>query len=140
MGGNLIIMGLFARATESLGRVFQPLVVFGQVPLFFYVTHLYLYGILGRLLTPDGTSIPRMYPFWLLGLLILYPLCQWYGRLKTPPAGPFDRAFLLSCSMARSRHSLGENTPYISVILRSGFCDEESPIHGGDSSAPWSLS
>jgi len=45
-------MGLFARATESLGRVFQPLVVFGQVPLVFYVTHLYLYGILG----PGGRS------------------------------------------------------------------------------------
>jgi len=23
-----------------------------------------------------------MYPFWLLGLLILFPLCLWYGRFK----------------------------------------------------------
>jgi hypothetical protein len=56
--------------------------VFGQVPLFFYVTHLFLYAGLGLLLTPGGTSIPEMYLFWLLGLLILYPLCLWYGSFK----------------------------------------------------------
>ena len=23
-----------------------------------------------------------VYPFWLVGLLVLYPLCLWYGRVK----------------------------------------------------------
>ncbi|MCK4315343.1 MAG: DUF1624 domain-containing protein [Anaerolineae bacterium] len=82
MGVTLIIMGLFARAGEKLQRFFRPLVVFGRVPLFFYLAHLFLYTGLGLCLTPNGTSIPKMYPYWLLGLLILYPLCLWYGRLK----------------------------------------------------------
>ncbi|NIO70356.1 MAG: DUF1624 domain-containing protein [Anaerolineae bacterium] len=82
MGVNLIIMGLFARASEGLKRFFQPLVVFGRTPLFFYLAHLFLYVGLGLWLTPGGTSIPKMYPYWLLGLLILYPLCLWYGQLK----------------------------------------------------------
>ena len=82
MGVTLIIMGLFARAGEKWQQFFQPLVVFGRVPLFFYLAHLFLYAGLGLWLTPNGTSIPKMYPYWLLGLLILYPLCLWYGRLK----------------------------------------------------------
>ena len=81
-GVNLIIMGLFARAGGKWQQFFQPLVVFGRVPLFFYLVHLFLYAGLGLWLTPNGTSIPKMYPYWLLGLLILYPLCLWYGRLK----------------------------------------------------------
>jgi len=43
---------------------------------------LFLYAGLGLWLTPDGTNAPEMYPYWLLGLLVLYPLCLWYGRLK----------------------------------------------------------
>jgi uncharacterized membrane protein len=82
MGVTLIVMGLFAQAGEKWQRFFQPLVVFGRVPLFFYLAHLFLYAGLGLCLTPNGTSIPKMYPYWLLGLLILYPLCLWYGRLK----------------------------------------------------------
>jgi len=82
MGINLLIMGLFARASDKLRRFFQPLIVFGRTPLFFYLFHLFLYAGLGLWLTPNGTSIPKMYLYWLLGLLILYPLCLWYGKLK----------------------------------------------------------
>jgi uncharacterized membrane protein len=82
MGVNLLIMGLFARASGKLQQFFQPLVVFGQAPLFFYLTHLLLYAGLGLWLTPEGTGIPKMYLYWLLGLLILYPLCLWYRQLK----------------------------------------------------------
>ena len=82
MGVNLIVLSLFAQISERWQRFFQPLVVFGRAPLFFYVVHLFLYAGLGYLFTPRGTSLPAMYPFWLLGLLILFPLCLWYGRLK----------------------------------------------------------
>jgi uncharacterized membrane protein len=82
MGANLIILGLLGRAGDGMQRFLRPLVVFGQVPLYFYVTHIPLYAALGHLLTPTGTSIRAMYPYWLLGLAILYPWCLWYGRLK----------------------------------------------------------
>ena len=94
MGANLIILGLFDRAREGMQRFFRPLVVFGQAPLFFYVTHLFLYAVLGLWLTPRGTSIPVMVPFWLLGLLIPYPLCLRYGRFKqAQPANSILRFF-----------------------------------------------
>jgi len=94
MGINLIIMGLFARASGKLQQFLQPLVVLGRAPLFFYLTHLFLYVGLGLWLTPGGTGISRMYPYWLLGLLILYPLCLWYGRLKhRQPANSVLRFF-----------------------------------------------
>jgi uncharacterized membrane protein len=82
MGINLIILGLFAQATEKVQRILQPLIVFGRAPLFFYILHLFLYLRIGRWLAPDGTSIPALYLYWLLGLLILFPLTLWYGVFK----------------------------------------------------------
>jgi len=82
MGLNLIVMALFARASEAVRRFFQPLAVFGRTPLFFYILHVFLYAGLAWWLTPNGTSIPAMYPYWMLGLLILFPLCLWYGWFK----------------------------------------------------------
>ncbi len=81
-GINLSILKLLAWMAERGSKVLQPLVVFGRVPLFFYLLHLYVYAVIGRLLTPSGTTIPGMYPYWLVGLLVLFPLCLWYGRAK----------------------------------------------------------
>jgi uncharacterized membrane protein len=91
MGVNLILLSAFARLVEKWNNprllvgsrpVLDALAVFGRTPLFFYTVHLFLYAGIGWLFSPRGTSIPAMYPFWLLGLLILYPLCLWFGRLK----------------------------------------------------------
>lgn len=82
LGVNLLLLALLARVGAALGRWAQPLLVFGNSPLFFYIAHLYLYGLIGLALGPRGIGIPRMYPFWLLGLVLLYPLCWLYGRFK----------------------------------------------------------
>lgn len=81
-GVNLILLWIFTRVSEKVRPLLQPLVVFGQTPLFFYLLHLFLYAGLGYWLTPDGTSLPTMYLLWLLGLLALYPLCFWYRQFK----------------------------------------------------------
>jgi hypothetical protein len=46
------------------------------------VLHLFAYLGIGRAFAPNGTSIPWMVPFWLLGLAILFPLCWGYEWLK----------------------------------------------------------
>lgn len=81
-GVNLILIWLFAQAGEKVQRALQPLAVFGRAPLFFYLLHLFLYAGVGLLLAPNGTSLPTMYFVWLLGLLVLFPLCLWYGQFK----------------------------------------------------------
>jgi len=86
-GVNLLLLWVFSKVIGWAARLSQVLVVFGRAPLFFYVMHLLIYAWLGYVLTPQGTSIVAMYPLWLLGLVILYPLCLWYGQLKhTKPA------------------------------------------------------
>ena len=97
MGINLLVLWGFSRANNpsksshrpgvlSGGRrlktVCRPLVVFGSEPLFMYIAHLALYMLIGKYFAPHGMSIPAMLPYWLLGLLILYPLTLWYGRFK----------------------------------------------------------
>ena len=97
MGVNLLVLWGFSKASPSTsspvpaalvqaGWRFQtasrPLVAFGSAPLFVYVLHLYLYMLIGRFVAPHGTSLPIMYPYWLIGLVILYPLALWYGRFK----------------------------------------------------------
>jgi uncharacterized membrane protein len=82
MGVNLILLWAFSRAADVVRRALRPLVVLGQSPLLFYVLHLFLYWGLGRLLAPDGSSIPAMLPVWLLGMLLLLPFCLWYGGWK----------------------------------------------------------
>jgi uncharacterized membrane protein len=81
LGANFVLLWLFERIDAGGSRWSAPLRVYGSVPLFFFVTHLWLYAAIGRLF-PAGMTIPRMYPFWLLGLVLLYLPCRWYGEFK----------------------------------------------------------
>ncbi len=83
---NLFFLWLLAHYSpeNSKRSATAVLSTFGRVPLFFYFTHLYLYGYLGLWLNNTfGTiTIAQMYPYWVLGLAILWPLCRAYGRFK----------------------------------------------------------
>jgi uncharacterized membrane protein len=82
LGGNLLILWFLVQTGKYLEVFLEFLAVFGTTPLFFYITHLYLYAFMGQWIAPQGTGIPRMFPYWMLGLVVLYPLCWLYGRLK----------------------------------------------------------
>jgi uncharacterized membrane protein len=99
LGPLLLLLAAFDRF--ALPRwIESPLEVFGRVPLFFYVTHLYLLRIVAVMFAyarfgasafmppPDGHAGSPEYPLvaaylaWLGALLVLYPACRAFGRFK----------------------------------------------------------
>ncbi len=83
LGIDLLLLAFFSRVVLVAKRWIQPLLVFGQTALFFYIAHLYLYAVMGLILfRTKGTTIAWMYLYWALGLLILYPLCVQYRKFK----------------------------------------------------------
>ena len=84
--------------------ILNPLLIFGKVPLFFYIIHIWLihfaaiglalpkYGLqaitLPYLLSsamPDdyGYSLHHVYVLWIIMLIMLYPLCYWFINYKS---------------------------------------------------------
>jgi uncharacterized membrane protein len=96
--GPILMMLALLEHPRLPARIAAVLEVYGRVPLFFYVAHLYLLrpiGIacaLGRFgwsaIDPevhDGTPewpLYAAYVAWLAALLLLYPACRWFGELK----------------------------------------------------------
>ncbi len=103
LGPALILLGLLdgAKAERGLGRF---LVVYGRVPMFYYVLHLYLIHILAIVVawlshqpaswlwhgasfllpTPDGYGhgLPFIYAMWILVVVSLYLPCRWFMEFK----------------------------------------------------------
>ena len=99
---------LFLAFTEKpFGRPGKVIAVFGRVPLFFYILHLYaihFFAIIAAVLQgfkwtdmvslhglpPSnpifktyGLSLGGTYLVWILIVIGLYPLCKWYDSYKT---------------------------------------------------------
>jgi len=86
------LMGL-AAFEPARGRFADWLTVFGRVPFFFYVVHIYVIHalavaaslVLTGVLAPVsqlGFGLPVVYVVWALVLVLLYPLCRWFAALK----------------------------------------------------------
>lgn len=98
---------LFLRLLDRhLGKLWRPLIVFGRVPMFYYLLHLYLIHGIAVLISyarhggPSGLfygpvdDFQSMYPanygfglagiytIWLIVILLLYTLCRWWADLK----------------------------------------------------------
>jgi uncharacterized membrane protein len=105
----LMTMGpalIFLFMIEPLGnRLAKPVIVFGKVPFFFYVIHLYGIHVLAMLflayegrdwhqyilsareimsgtLSNFGLSLGAVYVIWILLVTSLYPLCNWYQKYR----------------------------------------------------------
>jgi len=97
LGPAIALLALFDREAGRLGR---PFVIFGRVPLFYYVLHLPLIQSLtiifafvryGRRMPelfangpPEGYgySLPVVYLIWLAVVFTLLPACRWFARVK----------------------------------------------------------
>jgi uncharacterized membrane protein len=95
LGPALILLASFEHARGAFAQV---LAIFGEVPFFFYVVHIYLIHALavatglvmaGGLVTHPtiGFSLPVIYVVWLIVLALLYPLCRWFAELKARGTG-----------------------------------------------------
>jgi uncharacterized membrane protein len=110
LGPALLLLAWFDRLDWSVvglsGR--NPLLVFGRVPLFFFLLHFVLihlltipfayfrYGTVAFLLDPlpslggsggrypsdFGYNLGVVYAVWVLVVALMYPLCLWFSRLK----------------------------------------------------------
>ena len=103
LGPALIALALFdgANVQRGLGRV---LLVFGRVPMFYYVVHIYLIHSMAILVagifqqpatwlwrggfffsgTPAGYGhgLPFVYAMWILAVTLLYLPCRWFMEFK----------------------------------------------------------
>jgi uncharacterized membrane protein len=85
LGANLLLLAALKKEGQRIAEWGKPLLVFGRSALFFYLVHLYLYGVIGLVAGrwyPDGSGWLLMYVLWAIGLAILYPMCRWYGEFK----------------------------------------------------------
>lgn len=105
---------LLATLEGARTRLLRPAVLFGQVPMFYFLVHLpliHLYAIavcfqrLGAIHwffeSPDlgnfpytvppgwGFELPVVYLAWAVVVLSLYPLCRWYAQFKREHRSPW---------------------------------------------------
>jgi uncharacterized membrane protein len=63
-------------------KYLQLLIVFGQSSLFFYFAHIYTFILLSQFVS-NSLPLTMMYLLWLVGLLLLFPLCKYYLKFKS---------------------------------------------------------
>ncbi len=74
-------LAIIAALSKWPSRWLAPLGVFGRVPFFFYLAHLWAFGVLSWAF-PSGTSFAVMYLVWAVVIAALYPACAAYARFK----------------------------------------------------------
>lgn len=106
LGPAMIALALFESRPQSVGALRRALVTFGRVPLFFYLLQWYTaHGIavvaglvagqpvayqfaspIDKFRNPPpqgvGFRLWFVYICWILGVLLLYPLCKWFAGVK----------------------------------------------------------
>jgi uncharacterized membrane protein len=102
LGPSLLLLGWLDR--KRLSWLGQRVVVFGRVPMFFYVLHLYSIHTLAVVVAalagqpyswllhggfflsypqgPYGHNLPFIYLMWAIVVLLLYFPCAWFAALK----------------------------------------------------------
>ncbi|MBE9585414.1 DUF1624 domain-containing protein [Mucilaginibacter sp. JRF] len=91
LGACNLLLAAFENAENGFTRI---MVLFGRVPMFYYILHLYLLRLMAFIAylivktanngTPpkDGASLYFVYLMWALAIFILYFPCRWYMKYK----------------------------------------------------------
>lgn len=79
IGPALLLMAWLDTFTLSKNN---PLLIFGRVPLFYFMVHLYLARSLTIPLGANAYGLPAVYAIWIAVVIAMYPLCLWFARLK----------------------------------------------------------
>jgi len=103
LGPALLALAAFGAGRGSLARAF---VVFGRVPLFYYLLHVPLIHLMaaaaswreaGPVMLEHPGAFPRgtvhglggVYLAWLVAVALLYPLCRWFAGVKARVRSPW---------------------------------------------------
>lgn len=114
LGPMFLLLALFDRPLGGAGRVLE---VYGRVPLFYYVCHIFLIHLVAMLVSvvrlgrvspwlfsnqpmdpgpaPDGYqwSLGLLYLTWFVVVAMLYPACRWFAGVKARGSSPWLRYF-----------------------------------------------
>ena len=106
LGPAMLALALFESEINIPGPLRKPLVTFGRVPLFFYLLQWYVAHLMAIAVgwlagqpvafqwrspidfftspPPPGVgfSLWVVYLCWIIGVLLLYPLCKWFAGVK----------------------------------------------------------
>jgi hypothetical protein len=85
LGVVVALLGVLRPIDRAEGPVrwWRAVAVYGQVPLFFYLVHIYLYGAYPFTThTLAGYGLGTTFVVWIVGLAVLWPVCTWYGRAR----------------------------------------------------------
>jgi hypothetical protein len=88
----LILAFLFAWYRSRKPSAYNPLLVFGRTALFFYLIHVHLLAAGAWVLNMHQTGgLSEAFIAAAAVLLVLYPFCRWYGRVKKAQPGSLLR-------------------------------------------------
>ena len=103
LGPAVLFLAITEKATNAIAKIIS---VYGRVPMFYYLLHIYLIHLLAMIsselftnvdwrtwilnqpvwfnegLKGYGFSLVIVYLVWMAIVIGLYPLCKWYDRYK----------------------------------------------------------
>jgi uncharacterized membrane protein len=102
LGPAMVMLALLEKIQNRFTAI---MILYGRVPMLYYIAHLYLIHLIGvivfyaagftskDIITPGspfffrppglGFPLPGVYTIWVIVVLALYPLCKWYDRYKS---------------------------------------------------------